>query len=109
MTKNKNKSYPLALVKAYRAHEITKTQFINEFGSWQKSQGLNFDCKGTADQDGIFLKYRGIVGTVKNGVIKFITKTAGKDWVYIAESATSVYEFCRKVDFSKCREGRAWN
>lgn len=107
MTKKIN-SYPLALVKSYTAHEISRNQFIYQFSSWQKSQGINFDCKGTADQNGTYLKYRGIVGTIKNGVIKFLTKTAGKDWVYINETATSVFEFCRKVDFSKQREGRKW-
>lgn len=102
----KNNSYPLQLVKAFRAGEITRQQFINKFTLWQKSCGINFDCKGSADQNGTYLTYRGIVGTIKNGEIKFIT--AGKDWVYTLESATSVFEFCRKVDFSKQREGRKW-
>ncbi|WP_407425535.1 hypothetical protein [Treponema sp.] len=104
----KNNSYPLPLVRAYKAGEITRQQFINEFSAWQKSNGINFDCKGSADQNGTYLTYRGIVGTIKNGVIKFITKTAGKDWVYINETAKSVFEFCRKVDFSKQREGVKW-
>lgn len=104
----KNNSYPLPLVRAYKAGEITRQQFINEFRAWQKSNGINFDCKGSADQNGTYLTYRGIVGTIKNGVIKFITKTAGKDWVYINETAKSVFEFCRKVDFSKQREGVKW-
>ena len=101
----KNNSYPLQLVKAFRAGEITRQQFINKFTLWQKSCGINFDCKGSADQNGTYLKYRGIVGIITNGEIKFITKT----WVYIAENATSVYEFCRKVDFAKNREARQWN
>lgn len=104
----KNNYYPLQLVKAFRAGEITRQQFIKQFSDWQKSNGINFDCKGSADQNGIYLTYRGIVGTIKTGVIKFITKTAGKDWVYINETAKSVFEFCRKVDFSKQREGVKW-
>lgn len=104
----KNNSCPLQLVKAFRAGEITRQQFINKFTLWQKSCGINFDCKGSADRNGTYLTYRGIVGTIKNGVIKFITKTAGKDWVYINETAKSVFEFCRKVDFSKQREGVKW-
>lgn len=104
----KNNSYPLQLIKAFRAGEITRKQFINKFTLWQKSCGINFDCKGSADQNGIYLTYRGIVGTIKNGVIKCITKTAGKDWVYINETAKTVFEFCRKVDFSKQREGAKW-
>ena len=89
----KNNPYPLQLIKAFRAGEITRQQFINKFTFWQKSCGINFDCKGTADKSGTYLHYRGITGTVKNGEIKFITKTAGK------ETAKSVFEFCRKVDF----------
>lgn len=104
----KNNSYPLQLVKAFRAGEITRQQFINKFTLWQKSCGINFYCKGSADQNGTYLTYRGIVGTIKNGVIKFTAKTAGKDWVYINETAKSVFEFCRKVDFSKQREGVKW-
>ena len=45
----KNNSYPLQLVKVFRAGEITRQQFINKFTLWQKSCGINFDCKGTAD------------------------------------------------------------
>lgn len=104
----KNNPYPLQLVKAFKAGEISRQQFIKQFSDWQKSNGINFDCKGSADRNGTFLTYRGIVGTIKNGVIKFITKTAGKDWVYINETAKSVFEFCRKVDFSKQREGVKW-
>lgn len=89
----KNNPYPLQLVKAFRAGEITRQQFITDFRNWQKSNGINFDCKCKSDRSGTYLTYRGITGTVKNGEIKFITKTAGK------ETAKSVFEFCRKVDF----------
>ena len=105
----KNNPYPLQLVQTFRAGKISRQQFIKQFSDWQKSNSINFDCKGSADRNGTFLTYRGIVGTIKNGVIKFITKTAGKDWVYINETAKSVFEFCRKVDFSKQREGVKWN
>ena len=104
----KNNSYPLQLLKAYRAGEITRQQFINKFTLWQKSCGINFYSKGSADQNGTYLEYRGIKAVIKNGVIKFITKTAGKDWVYLNETAKSVFEFCRKVDFSKQRDGVKW-
>ena len=101
--------YPIELITSYRAGKISRQQFTKQFSDWQKAQGINFDCKGYADKSGVYITYRGIVGTIKNGVIKFITKTAGKDWVYINETAKSVFEFCRKVDFSKCREGAKWN
>ena len=100
--------YPIQLITDYRAGKISRQQFIKQFSEWQETNTINFDCKGTADRNGTYLTYRAIVGTIKNGVIKFITKTAGKDWVYINETAKSVFEFCRKVDFSKQREGVKW-
>ena len=101
-------NYPIQIITNYRAGKISRQQFRQQFSDWQKSHGINYDCKGSADQNGAYLTYRGIVGTIKNGEIKFITKTAGKDWVYINETAKSVFEFCRKVDFSKQREGVKW-
>ena len=95
----KNNSYPLQLVKAFIAGEITRQQFINKFTLWQKSCGINFDCKGSADQNGTYLTYRGIVGTIKNGVIKFITKTAGKDWVYSTKQQKAFSSFAARLIF----------
>ena len=101
----KNNSYPLQLVKVFRAGEITRQQFINKFTLWQKSCGINFDCKGYADKSGVYITYRGIVGKIKSGIIKFLVKTSGKDWVYINKNAKTVFEFRRLIDFSKCNEG----
>ena len=105
----KNNSYPLQLVKVFRAGEITRQQFINKFTLWQKSCGINFDCKGYADKSGVYITYRGIVGKIKSGIIKFLVKTSGKDWVYINKNAKTVFEFRRLIDFSKCKEGAKWN
>ena len=104
----KNNSYPLQLVKAFRAGEITRQQFINKFTLWQKSCGINFDCKGYADKSGAYIRYRGIVGKFKSGIIKFLVTTSGKDWVYLNKNAKTVFEFRRLIDFSKCREGAKW-
>lgn len=92
----KNNSYPLQLVKAFRAGEITRQQFINKFTLWQKSCGINFDCKGSADRNGTFLTYRGITGQLTNGVI-----VCGKI------KAESVFNFQRKIDFALNAEAQA--
>lgn len=86
----KNNSYPLQLVKAFRAGEITRQQFINKFTLWQKSCGINFDCKGTADRNGVYMTYRGIKAAIRNGLLCWKNNTA-----------KTVFEFRRKVDFSK--------
>ena len=86
----KNNSYPLQLVKVFRAGEITRQQFINKFTLWQKSCGINFDCKGTADRQGVHVEYRGVTATIRDGLLCWENKTA-----------KTVFEFQRKVDFSK--------
>ena len=92
----KNNPYPLQLVKAFRAGEISRQQFIKQFSDWQKSNGINFDCKGSADRNGTFLTYRGITGQLTNGVI-----VCGKI------KAESVFNFQRKIDFELNAEAQA--
>ena len=104
----KNNPYLLALVKSYSAGEISRQAFIQAFSSWQKSHGINYDCKGYADKSGSYITYRGIVGKFKSGIIKFLVTTSGKDWVYLNKNAKTVFEFRRLIDFSKCREGAKW-
>ena len=97
------------LITSYRAGKISRQQFIRQFSDWQKAQGINYDCKGYADKSGVYITYRGIVGKIKSGIIKFLVKTSGKDWVYINKNAKTVFEFRRLIDFSKCKEGAKWN
>ena len=40
--------YPIELITNYRAEKISRQQFTKQFSDWQKSRGLNYDCKGTA-------------------------------------------------------------
>lgn len=44
--------YPIQLITDYRAGKISRQQFQQQFSNWQKSNGINFDCKGTADRNG---------------------------------------------------------
>ena len=102
-------NYPIQIITNYRAGKISRQQFQQQFSDWQKAQGINLDCKGYADKSGVYITYRGIIGKIKSGSIKFLVKTSGKDWVYIIKTAKNVFEFRRLIDFSKCREGAKWN
>ena len=83
-------NYPLGLITNYRAGNITRQQFTKQFSSWQKSHGINYDCKGTADERGVHVEYRGVTATIRDGLLCWKDNTAN-----------SVFEFQRKVDFSK--------
>lgn len=82
--------YPIQIITDYRAGKISRPQFIKQFSEWQKSNGINFDCKGTADRSGVYMTYRGIKAAIRNGVLCWKNNTA-----------KTVFEFQRKVDFSK--------
>lgn len=98
MTKRNTSNYPIELITNYRAGKISRQQFTKQFSDWQKSRGINYDCKGTADRNGTYLTYRGIKAAIRNGILCWRNNTA-----------KTVFEFCRKVDFSKQREGAKWN
>ena len=111
----KNNSYPLPLVRAYKAGEITRQKFINEFSAWQKSRGINYDCKGTADERGVHVEYRGTTATVRDGKLSFMTGDncePNSPTHFLWHEANSFFEFRRKVDFSlnaRNDGGAKWN
>ena len=82
--------YPIQIITSYRAGKISRQQFIKQFSDWQKAQGINYDCKGYADKSGVYMTYRGIKAAIRNGLLCWKNKTA-----------KTVFEFQRKVDFSK--------
>ena len=99
-------NYPFELINNYRAGEITRQQFINKFTLWQKSCGINFDCKGTADRQGVHVEYRGVTATIRDG------KLNCEPAYFLWHKANSVFEFRRKVDFSlnaRNDGGAKWN
>ena len=83
-------NYPIQIITSYRAGKISRQQFIKQFSDWQKSQGINYDCKGYADKSGVYMTYRGIKAAIRNGLLCWKNNTA-----------KTVFEFQRKVDFSK--------
>ena len=82
--------YPIQIITDYRAGKISRQQFTKQFSDWQKAQGINFDCKGYADKSGVYMTYRGIKAAIRNGLLCWENNTA-----------KTVFEFQRKVDFSK--------
>ena len=82
-------NYPLGLITNYRAGKISRQQFTKQFSDWQKSHGINYDCKGTADRQGVHVEYRGTTATIRDGLLCWKNNTA-----------KSFFEFCRKIDFS---------
>lgn len=88
--------YPKKLVEDYRIGKISRNEFMQKFYAIQKSNGLNFDCKGYCDKNGFYYIYRGQKAELKNGVISW---TYGK-----IKTARTLYEFMRKVDNQIMRE-----
>lgn len=93
-------SYPTELITNYRAGKISRQKFQQQFSNWQKQNGINYDCKGTADKSGVYLTYREIRAEIRNGILRFFSD----GW----KTAQSAFEFRRKVDFSLNRI-KPWN
>ena len=88
--KKRNSDYPIQIITSYRAGKISRQQFIKQFSDWQKAHGINFDCKGYANKSGVYMTYRGIKAAIRNGLLCWENNTA-----------KTVFEFQRKVDFSE--------
>lgn len=91
-------NYPQDIITAYAERKISRGQFKNRFAEWQKKQGRDYSCKGTADKQGVYLTYRNITATIKNDTLHFKT--------YTNDTASTPFEFRRKVDFYKEAKGR---
>lgn len=83
------KNYPKAAIENYRAGKISRREFMAQFSQWQKSQGMSFDTKGTADKNGIYLTYRGITAKIENGKLRWNKATAA-----------DLFTFQRQVDYA---------
>ena len=104
------KDFPRGLFEAYAERRITRTHFEFVFAEWQRRHGMNYNCKGTADMQGLYVTYRGVTATVQGGrlvwrmgvnpAVKRLRRTDMR-------SAESVSEFRRKVDFA-LREEYLW-
>jgi hypothetical protein len=82
--------YPKKIISDYVKGKITRKKFEQQFSVFQKTQGLNFTCKGYCDMTGTYIVYRNQKAELKNGLIFW---NYGKK-----KTASSFYEFRRKVD-----------
>ena len=113
MKKRNTSDYPIQIITSYRAGKISRQQFTKQFSDWQKSHGINYDCKGTADERGVHVEYRGTTATIRDGKVSCITgdncePNSPTHW----HEANSVFKFRRKVDFSlnaRNDGGAKWN
>lgn len=92
--------YPIQLITDYRAGKVSRQQFMKQFSDWQKPNGINYDCKGTADKHGVYMTYREVRAEITGGILRFFAD----GW----KTAESAFEFRRKVDFSMNRR-KTWN
>ena len=108
------RDYPRDIIAAYASGAITRAQFKNHITAWQKSRGIDYNCKGYGSHGSIYLTYRGFNGIIHGSTIGFITDTY-KDKRghrrYVRDTAETVFEFCRKVDFAinAGKRGVVWN
>ena len=93
--------YPIELFKMLSSGEIDRNQFIKWLENWQKINTVDFSCRGVAFPNLVGVMYRGRNAIIKNGQIKWLIGKRGKK--DIRDSAKSVFEFKRKVDFAICK------
>lgn len=101
------KDFPRSLCEAYAEGKLEKNAFVSQFRYWQKRNGVNFDCKGSADRSGVYVHYRGKTATIQGNILVWCDGVRlswfGKKHSDLY-SAKSVFEFCRKVDFTLLKE-----
>ncbi len=95
---------PTKLFTDYRAGIISRQQFIQQFGEWQKARGIDYDCKGTGERGGLAICYRGQKAKIVGGLITWINCKWRDPATGIQKfkrlEAASVFEFRRAVDFA---------
>ena len=84
--------YPINIIAAYRGGNLPRRRFIQQFGDWQKSCGVDYDCRSSIGKQ-LHLTYRGVTATILGGVICF--EVNGN-----SETAATPFKFRRKVDFA---------
>lgn len=94
--------FPRMLFEAFAGGVTSRATFVSLFSAWQKRHGMNFDCKGTGTRGRVELSYRNASGVLDGGKVYFhINGRLGRG---TKGSASSVFEFRRKVDFALCRD-----
>jgi hypothetical protein len=89
-------NYPIDLVKAYKAHEITRHQFCH---AWAQLQGFDDTVKGYANNSGIFITYRGRTARITNGLLVWSENQK-------IHKAKTIKEIKIKVDYYEQQEAK---
>lgn len=97
-------NYPIHIITDYRAGIISRQQFIKSFSDWQKTRGIDYDCKGTVQHGIVCITYRGVHAIIRDGVIYYTGTYTDKNGNhhYIRKQAQSIREFEHKVDIAIC-------
>lgn len=59
-------NYPVNLVKAYKAHEISRAEFCRRYAAMQ---GFSDEVKGYATQSGTYVTYRGRTAKIEGNFL----------------------------------------
>lgn len=88
--------YPKKIVEDFTTGKITRGRFKILFSAYQKRNGLNYDCIGSGDKNGIYVTYRGQKAEIRNGIL---------EWNYGKKrTAHNLFEYKRKIDNQILRE-----
>lgn len=89
--------YPAGLVQGLKDKTITRRQFIYLMRAWQIAHGINYDCKGTADKNAVWVIYMGVPGMLAGGRVMWLEDGQKR-------TAESFFEFKRQVNYWKNRQ-----
>ena len=84
-------NYPIQIITNYRAGKISRQQFQQQFSDWQKSHGINYDCKGYADKSGVYMTYRGRTARITNDLLVWVEN-------HKTQTAKKIREMKNKID-----------
>lgn len=94
--------FPYGDVRAYAEGYLSRDEFIERFSRWQKMHGLDFDCKGKAEDGGrICVSYRGVSAVLKDGMLEWFSgfrRDRRNRRFPEYRGASSVFTFRRQVD-----------
>lgn len=92
-------AYPRAAFAAYASGGMTREAFKTLFHSWQRAHGIDYTCRGTRIGRFAAVTYRGVGAVIDGGSLTFVNRSGGR---LVMDTAGSLREFRRKVDFAKC-------
>lgn len=87
-------NYPIALIKAYKEHEISHAEFSRRYAALQ---GFDDTVKGYGNNHGTFITYRGRTARITNGLLVWSEN-------HKTHKAKTIKELKIKVDYYEQQE-----